>query len=153
MQTHIKKNINNVLNSINSSCQQANINANKVSLIAVSKRKSKKELGNYFEAQAVQELHALGWTILDVQYHTPYGEIDIIALRNQCLWFVELKGSLRKNISFERVSPSKQFRIQQSVEHWLMAHTYDFEEMEMVVCFRTSEGLHWIRNAFDGTGL
>ena len=39
MQTDIKKNINNVLNSINSSCQQANINANKVSLIAVSKEK------------------------------------------------------------------------------------------------------------------
>lgn len=46
MQTDIKKNINNVLNSINSSCQQANINANKVSLIAVSKRKSIENIQN-----------------------------------------------------------------------------------------------------------
>jgi putative endonuclease len=119
---------------------------------AVSKRKSKKELGNYFEAQAVQELHVLGWTILDVQYHTPYGEIDIIALRNQCLWFVEVKGTSKRDISFERVSFQKQHRLAQSVEHWLIDNSCDFEEMEMVVCFRTEEGLHWIRNAFDGTG-
>ena len=46
MQTDIKKNINNVLNIINSSCQQANINANKVSLIAVSKRKSIENIQN-----------------------------------------------------------------------------------------------------------
>ena len=46
MQTDIKKNINNVLNSINSSCQQANINVNKVSLIAVSKRKSIENIQN-----------------------------------------------------------------------------------------------------------
>ena len=46
MQTDIKKNINNVLNSINSSCQQANINANKVLLIAVSKRKSIENIQN-----------------------------------------------------------------------------------------------------------
>ena len=46
MQTDIKKNINNVLKSINSSCQQANINANKVSLIAVSKRKSIENIQN-----------------------------------------------------------------------------------------------------------
>ena len=46
MQTDIKKNINNVLDSINSSCQQANINANKVSLIAVSKRKSIENIQN-----------------------------------------------------------------------------------------------------------
>ena len=50
MQTDIKKNINNVLNSINSSCQQANINANKVSLIAVSKRKSIENIQNAMDA-------------------------------------------------------------------------------------------------------
>jgi putative endonuclease len=118
---------------------------------AVSKRKSKKELGNRFEAQAVHELHNLGWTILDVQYHTPYGEIDIVALHNKCLWFVEVKGSSGRSISFERVSHSKQRRFQQSVEHWLMSCSEEIDEMEMVVCFRTEEGLHWIRNAFDGT--
>ena len=119
----------------------------------VSKRKSNKELGDSFEAQAVHELHILGWTILDVQYHTPYGELDIVALRNNCLWFVEVKGSSKRNISFERVGRSKQLRVQQSVEHWLLVHAIDVEEMEMVVCFRTKEGLHWIRNAFDGTGF
>ena len=53
MQTDIKKNINNVLNSINSSCQQANINANKVSLIAVSKRKSIENIQNAMDLSLI----------------------------------------------------------------------------------------------------
>ena len=46
MQTDIKKNINDVLESIDSSCQQANIKAYEVSLIAVSKRKSIENIQN-----------------------------------------------------------------------------------------------------------
>ena len=117
---------------------------------AVSKRKSKKHLGDSFEAQALHELQLLGWSVLDTQYRTPYGEIDIVALKNTILWFVEVKGSSRDSISYERVSKKKQLRIQRSVEHWLIEHEVEYEEMEIVVCFRTKDGLDWICNAFDG---
>ena len=116
----------------------------------VSKRKSKKLLGDSFEAQALQELQRLGWSILESQYHTPYGEIDIIALRNGCVWFVEVKGSSGSHISYERVSKVKQVRLQRSAEYWLAEYDSEYEELEMVVCFRTDTGLDWIRNAFDG---
>ena len=118
---------------------------------AVSKRKSKKHLGDSFEAQALQELRRLGWSILDTQYYTPYGEIDIIAMKDGCVWFVEVKGSTSDYISYERVSKSKRLRIQRSVEHWLVEHVVEYEELEFVVCFRTKDGIDWIRNAFDGT--
>ena len=118
---------------------------------AVSKRKSKKHLGDSFEAQALQELQLLGWSILGTQYHTPYGEIDIIAQKTGCIWFVEVKGSSSVHISYERVSKIKQIRIQRSIEHWLMDNDVEYDEMEIVVCFRTRDGLDWIANAFDGT--
>lgn len=118
---------------------------------AVSKRKSKKYLGDSFEAQALQELQRLGWSILDTQYHTPYGEIDIIAAKDGCVWFVEVKGSAGDFISYERVSKAKQLRIRRSVEHWIVEHDVEYEELECVVCFRTKNGLDWICNAFDGT--
>ena len=118
---------------------------------AVSKRKSKKHLGDSFEAQALQELQRLGWSILDTQYYTPYGEIDIIVMKDGCVWFVEVKGSTSDYISYERVSKAKRLRIQRSVEHWIMEHEVEYEELEFVVCFRTKNGLDWIRNAFDGT--
>ena len=117
---------------------------------AVSKRKSKKYLGDSFEAQALQELQLLGWSVLETQYHTPYGEIDIIALKNECIWFVEVKGSSGVDISYERVSKTKQMRIQRSIAHWLMEHDVEYEELEIVICFRTKDGLDWIQNAFDG---
>ena len=117
---------------------------------AVSKRKSKKHLGDSFEAQALHELQFLGWSILDTQYHTPYGEIDIIAMKDGCVWFVEVKGSTSDVISYERVSKAKQYRIQRSVEHWVVEHEMEYEELECIVCFRTKDGLDWIRNAFDG---
>lgn len=117
---------------------------------AVSKRKSNKHLGDSFEAQALQELQRLGWSILETQYHTPYGEIDIIARKNGCIWFVEVKGSSGSYISYERVSKTKQVRIQRSIAHWFVDHDVEYEEMEIVVCFRTKDGLDWIANAFDG---
>lgn len=118
---------------------------------AVSKRKSNKNLGDSFEAQALQELQRLGWSILETQYHTPYGEVDIVARKNGCIWFVEVKGSSGAHISYERVSKTKQIRIQRSIAHWLMDHDGEYEEMEIVVCFRTKDGLDWIADAFDGT--
>lgn len=117
---------------------------------AVSKRKNNKRIGDSFEAQALHELQLLGWTILDAQYYTPYGEIDIVAIRADCLWFVEVKGSTGGTISWERVSKAKQKRMRQSIEHWLMEHDCIYVEMEAVVCFRTDDGLDWVRNAFDG---
>ena len=91
----------------------------------------------------------MGWTILYRQYKTPYGEIDIVAAKDDILWFVEVKGTAKKSISFERISKQKQERIVQSAEYWLVEHQYVYENIEFVVCLRTSEGLDWIVHAFD----
>ena len=92
----------------------------------------------------------MGWTILERQYHTPYGEIDIIATKEGCVWFVEVKGSTYSSISFERISRKKRLNMLLSAEHWLTEKNCAYEELELVVCLGTTEGLHWITNAFDG---
>ena len=117
---------------------------------AISKRKrNNTTLGNDFEAQAAQELRTLGWSILSQQYHTPYGEIDIVAQKEELLWFVEVKGSSTSVIDYDAVNLKKQSRIRKSITHWFMEHTPVFEAFEVVVCFRTTQGLDWIVGAFE----
>jgi len=91
----------------------------------------------------------LGWTILEQNVYTPYGEIDIIASKDDVLWVVEVKGSSSLEISYERVTKAKQKRVSASIEHWLMDQEICYEEISFVVCFRTTEGLDWIVDAFD----
>ncbi|MEC7984269.1 MAG: YraN family protein [Myxococcota bacterium] len=111
---------------------------------------SSTKIGKNFEAQAARELRRLGWSILNQNYHTPYGEIDIVSIKEGRLWFVEVKGTTKRRMDYGRVDAKKRRRIRLSVSHWLSVEEHSYEELELVVCFATRAGLDWITNAFDG---
>lgn len=66
-------------------------------------------LGSDGEEIACQYLSSLGFKILNRNYHSRFGEIDIIANDNNCLVFVEVKA--RSNSSYgtplEAITSSK----------------------------------------------
>ena len=82
---------------------------------------SKVELGGWGEARASDFLRARGYNIIEINYRTRYGEIDIIAEKDGFTVFIEVK--LRKDASFakayEAVTHAKQAKITKAALYWM----------------------------------
>ena len=50
-----------------------------------------KEIGDFGESEACEYLKKQGYIIVEKNFHSRYGEIDIIALDEHCTVFVEVK--------------------------------------------------------------
>lgn len=71
-----------------------------------------KEFGEKGERLAAEFFTEQGYRVLTTNYHSPYGELDIVALKGDQLVFVEVKSRSRdKNSGFSNVSASKQRKI------------------------------------------
>jgi putative endonuclease len=71
-----------------------------------------KELGRIGERLAVELFTELGYRVLATNYHSPYGELDVVALKDDQLVFIEVKSRSRdKNSGFSNVSVPKQKKI------------------------------------------
>jgi putative endonuclease len=86
---------------------------------------ARQRLGRWGEELAREYLLEQGYSIIEVNARTPYGEIDLIA--NQpggAMIFVEVKT--RRSHTFGppeiSVTPTKRAHIQASVQFYLMAH-------------------------------
>ena len=86
--------------------------------------KSKPALGTWGEAIAAEALRSRGFTVIEQNYRSRYGEIDIIAENREYLVFAEVK--LRKSTYFgaarEFVDARKQGRLRQTALIWLEQH-------------------------------
>ena len=87
----------------------------------LSKMRNKIE-GDISETSAVNFLERKGYKILQTNYKTKFGEIDIIAKDKDCFVFVEVKK--RSTLAFgrpiEAVDFKKQQKIRKTAEFWLM---------------------------------
>lgn len=77
------------------------------------KPKTRQELGRIAEDHAARYLRSKGYRILERNYTTPRGEIDIIAEHRNSLVFVEVKSrtSTEDFDPRDSVTPGKQHRI------------------------------------------
>lgn len=85
----------------------------------------RKRRGNEGEALTAQYLHDKQYQILETQFRTRYGELDLIARSPEgILCFVEVKA--RRNASFaaarEAVTPAKQRRLYAVAQQYLVWH-------------------------------
>jgi putative endonuclease len=63
-----------------------------------NKFSKKRRIGNVGEDVALRFLEGKGFTIIARNYLKPWGEIDIIALKNEIVRFVEVKSVSRESI-------------------------------------------------------
>lgn len=117
-----------------------------------TKRENKREIGTVYENKAVLLLQEKGCRILERNFYTYYGEIDIIAEDDDCLVFVEVKyrKTTRKGSAAAAVTPVKQKRLRQSAGYYLYKKHYHNMEIPCrfdVIAFDGEEALH-IKNAF-----
>lgn len=82
---------------------------------------SRRELGDKGEDLAAQALKKQGYKILERNYLTPLGEIDLIARHKGILVFIEVKT--RKTERFgtpaEAVHPAKRARLRRLADYYL----------------------------------
>ena len=81
----------------------------------------RRQVGNAGEDLAAAALKKQGYKILERNYRTPLGEIDLIARHQGFLVFLEVKT--RRSLHFgqpqEAVSPAKQKRLKRLADYYL----------------------------------
>ena len=75
--------------------------------------------GNKAEAQAREFLQKSGFMVVDSNFYSRYGEIDIIALKEGVYHFVEVKSALDYETALNNITPSKLLRIIKTAEVYL----------------------------------
>ena len=104
------------------------------------------------EKNALKILRADGLKLITRNFHSRYGEIDIIMRSAQHIIFVEVK--MRTNITFgepiEFVTYQKQQKIIQTAHIFLQQHTnYQALQPRFDIIGITPKQSRWIKNAFS----
>jgi putative endonuclease len=86
-------------------------------------RPTNKLVGQWGENQACQFLIRQGFIILDRNYYSTQGEIDIIAKKDQDLYFIEVKTRRSHDLANDlAITQSKKTKFQKTIKHYCYYH-------------------------------
>ena len=99
--------------------------------------------GHWGEALAADYLRSKRYEIIDCNYHSRFGEIDLIAKHRRYILFVEVKASRDDAYAQARefVTTRKQQRIRASAEIWLEHHPTELQPRFDVIEIYAPEGM------------
>ncbi len=104
-------------------------------------------VGRQAEQAASQYLSSKGYTILSNNWRTRWCEIDIVARRNDCIYFVEVKyrSSTLNGRGLDYITPAKVRQMSKAAESWIQVHgwtkDYRLSAIEIVKGMLVSEFL------------
>jgi putative endonuclease len=100
--------------------------------------------GKEAEKRASLHLQSLGFHILTCNFHSKFGEIDIIALKDNILHFCEVKFS--KNYDpLERITPSKMAKMTKTIQYYFLKHP-QIHDYQMDAIIVRPQGIEIIKN-------
>lgn len=112
-------------------------------------KKNTTEIGNLGEQIAVMSLKSKSFLILDLQYWRKWGELDIVASKNNIVHFIEVKTAsyetkekLHYSLTHDAWRPEEQvhkFKLHQigkALETWIVDHNYEGEWQIDVIAIR-----------------
>ena len=100
--------------------------------------------GKEAEKRASLYLQSLGFHILTCNFHSKFGEIDIIALKDNILHFCEVKFS--KNYDpLERITPSKMAKMTKTIQYYFLKHP-QIHDYQMDAIIVRPQGIEIIKN-------
>ena len=112
--------------------------------------------GKFYEEKAVEFLILNGYRILERNFRSRFGEIDIIAKKSDYVSFIEVKAGTQKSFFLPReaVDGRKQSKIKKTALFYIARHQncyYRFDVLEIVY------GVNWrqyefITDAFNMDG-
>jgi putative endonuclease len=115
-----------------------------------SEDKHNLSLGKAGEKQARRYLKRLGWEIIEKNYKNPFGEIDIIAKKDDVYAFVEVKTRLSDDFGTpsEAVTESRKRRYIMGANYYFSGQAIDFTvRFDIIEIFKCE--LNHIENAFS----
>lgn len=82
-------------------------------------------LGDIAEKQAIKYLIKNDFDILEHNFYSRFGEIDIIALKDNIIHFIEVKSG--KNEPIYNITPSKISKLIKTINYYLNTKKLDFD--------------------------
>jgi len=104
-----------------------------------------KAKGNVAEERGCEYLRHNGYRIIDRNVYNRFGEIDIIAFRDNVIHFVEVKSSTSYEQAVNNLSPSKLQKLGRTIQFYLQKKKLnsDYCIDALIV---TDDGIEWIEN-------
>ncbi|MBR5129259.1 MAG: YraN family protein [Firmicutes bacterium] len=95
----------------------------------------KKRIGSIGEELAVEALRSKGYYIIRRNFSCPYGEVDIIAIKDKILSFVEVKTrtSSEYGAPGEAVDNKKQRHIRNAAKYFISYYKRPYEKVDFQV--------------------
>ena len=112
---------------------------------------NKRMLGAVYEAAAARYLSRQGCLILETNFRCREGEIDIIAMENNFLIFVEVRyrSSKKGGGALASVNKTKQKKICHTAICYLACHIHRFDiPCRFDVIGIEGKKIYWVKNAF-----
>ncbi len=81
--------------------------------------------GNLAEARACKFLYDNGYTVIEQNFYSRFGEIDIIALKDEILHFVEVKSGLDFESAIQNITPKKLSRLIKTADVYMKKNSID----------------------------
>lgn len=92
------------------------------------------DFGFASEGRACEFLEASGFEILQRNFHSKFGEIDIIARKDGVLHFVEVKATMGEYEAIYRLSPAKLRKLKLAISHYILHYDVDIAYQIDLVC-------------------
>ena len=102
------------------------------------------DLGKEAEDKAVKFLKKSGLSIAARNYHSRFGEIDIVAEDNEILHFVEVKASLDYD-ALERITNAKMAKILKTIEYYILKNGIK-KDYQIDAVIINNDKIEWIKN-------
>ena len=113
---------------------------------------NRRKTGAEYEAAAAAWLETKGYRILERNYRTRLGEIDLIAEEGDTLCFIEVKyrSSAGYGMPAEAVTPHKQQKILAVSRHYLTVHGCWDRSIRYDVVEILGDRIRVLKNSFGG---
>jgi putative endonuclease len=85
--------------------------------------------GNIGEDRAVAFLESFGYSIIERNFYSRFGEIDIIATKDGVLHFVEVKSGLDYESAVQNITPQKLSRLIKTGDVYMKKNKLDVDYM------------------------
>jgi len=104
-----------------------------------------KAKGNLAEERGCDYLRSHGYRIIDRNVYNRFGEIDIIALKENVLHFVEVKSAQTYEQAVNNITPSKLQKLNRTIQTYLQKKKFSFDYCIDALIVTENE-IVWIEN-------
>ena len=94
-----------------------------------------KNLGKIGENLAIDFLKSHNFSVLEKNFRSRLGEIDIIAKKDHCLYFIEVKtrSNLNHGAPYEAVNKRKIYHIKKTAQFYLLKNKFEDYKLKVAV--------------------